>query len=298
VDFASMDQLLLPYGQPEVRAGGDVWLPPLVAAATACARIRVHRDNTTSGHFLELDDHGTLDVIDFQDAWEQLGRLPVAADVPRLLGLHGAEPPRVRIGLSVGADTRETHGILVLCLLYLHPFLLLDEAVSLAVAVCILVYRDNRTMTDEHLKRCTEWHRVQWARLLDSDPGPEAEVASRWQAVSGYIPRARAIAAHRPRAARARSSVPVPLRDPWAVEGAPEPKKKCIRETLAALQTSRGPPPSRDRPAAVPSRLTQVRRLLTQLNKHQRWQHGMRHGFAASVDPRLAHSISPLASPP
>ena len=54
----------------------------------------------------------------------------------------------------------------MLCFLfcYLNPMLLLDEIVSLAVATCMLVFQDNRTMTADHLALCNTWHIHCWDR--------------------------------------------------------------------------------------------------------------------------------------
>jgi hypothetical protein len=180
--------------------------------------------------------------------------------------------------------------------LFLHPLLLMDEAVSLAVAVCILVYRDNRTMTDERLRQCGAWQRVRWTRLLDSDPH---DATLPWQGVSGTLPRARVLHAAARTAPRRSGRVPAPppVYDPWGAVAAAE-QEKYTADARAALRagTASLKRRSRSRSTAAAVRpsdgVAQVKRLLAAMHKHQRWHHGLHRNRTGPLLPPAADAQS------
>jgi hypothetical protein len=142
-------------------------------------------------------------------------------------------------------------------------------------------------MTDERLNHCTQWQRMQWKRLLDSElHGTDG--ALQWNTISGSLPRPRVLVQRRGKSLR-RVSVP-PLFDPWA-EAAAAAQKKRASAALAVLGTTparlKRRMSSRAAPAP-PSCLTQVKRLLANLHKHQRWHHGLHRGSNTG----LPHSYS------
>ena len=56
----------------------------------------------------------------------------------------------------------DVHASLSVLFCFVNPLLMLDEAVSLAVAVCMLVFGDNRTMGPDQLAICHAWHTQCW----------------------------------------------------------------------------------------------------------------------------------------
>lgn len=94
--------------------------------------------------------------------------------------LGGAYRDGVRICVSNRGDPRMTHpqrsprdadrslsrAVLCVMLCWLNPLVPLRNVVRTGVEIGVLVHRDNRTMTPDHLALCQSWHRVCWLRCL------------------------------------------------------------------------------------------------------------------------------------
>ena len=74
------------------------------------------------------------------------------------------------------------NAILCACLCFLNPLVPLDSIVAVAVSVGILLFRDNRTLTADHLAVCAAWHRRCWeeARVPVVPVTPLAWGQGRW----------------------------------------------------------------------------------------------------------------------
>ena len=209
--------LLLPYGRPVRDDDGHVRLPDAFAR-TGCDRVEVHRDTACRGHFL-LCGAGRC-AVDFGDMHELLRMLCADRRMvwPTLQSLVVPAPPEetgvVRFGIAChGADPRAVHAVVCAVACLLNPLALLDEVVALGVAVGMLVFNDNRTLSMDDLVVCEAWHRACFARVLPSAAAP-------WTPVTLQI------------RGRGRLRVPSPPRLPPAEPPPEEPRAKKRRRTV------------------------------------------------------------------
>ena len=165
--FGSTTSLLLPYGEPKLSVCKSQVLLPGILRRTGCHTIDLHRDPETVGHFIQWVGHSAMDFCNIQEL------IPILTTSPPICLrqlLQETEAPSVRVCISSGQTVPELHAILCGLFCFLNPLLLLDEVVSLAVAVCILFFEDNRTMSPDHLAVCYRWHDQCWSSTVGKAP--------------------------------------------------------------------------------------------------------------------------------
>lgn len=183
------------HGAPALDEEGHLLLPR-VFTSSGCMRVELHRRQR--GHYLCC---GPL-AVDFASVSELVDRLCRSAPnawrcagvTLRSLTLGSGGAPRVRagLGLAIGHarrnrlqpaadDPRGCHATLCALLSFLNPMVPLDDIIAFAVATGILLHRDNRTLTNDHLAICTVWH----GRCWEETRGPvgfrrSLGLSSRW----------------------------------------------------------------------------------------------------------------------
>ena len=165
--FGSATSLLLPYGEPKLSVCKSQVLLPGILRRTGCHTIDLHRDPETVGHFIQWVGHSAMDFCNIQEL------IPILMGSPPIRLRHllqETETSSVRVCISSGQTVPELHAILCGLFCFLNPLLLLDEVVSLAVAVCILFFEDNRTMSPDHLAVCYRWHDQCWSSTVGKAP--------------------------------------------------------------------------------------------------------------------------------
>jgi hypothetical protein len=165
--FQNMESLLMPFGPPQWDGERkDIRLPP-VLRRSGCSSIHINRDAELRGHFVQFPRG---DVVDFDTLDELVTALSVHAPcltLRRHLVSDEEDLGTLLITLSIHQHAQDLHAVLTALYCYLNPLLLLDEAVSLAVASCMLILQDNRTMFSDDLVVCHAWHRRCWTSMME-----------------------------------------------------------------------------------------------------------------------------------
>ena len=169
-NFHTMDDLLLPFGRPYWTAEQTaVQLPPVLQRC-GCSSVNVVRDVSARGHFVQFSQRHLLDFIGIHDLIEALSASGPCVPFTSLIVPSLDEIGAVVVAISIHQSVQDVHAVLTALFCYFNPLLLLDEAVSLAVAVCMLVFHDNRTMSPDDLAVCHAWHQLCWRNVIETAP--------------------------------------------------------------------------------------------------------------------------------
>ena len=166
--FQGTEYLLLPHGGPHLSTDGTQILLPAILQRSGCSCVDIYRDPDAVGHVVKLPGctSGT-DLYSIGDLIQTLMKVQ-GPGLHELLVTPGKDS--ISFCIATSHTVPDVHAILTAFFCFLNPLVSLDEAVSIAVAACMLVFQDNRTMSPDHLAMCFTWHSECWRRVFGVSP--------------------------------------------------------------------------------------------------------------------------------